>query len=221
MPAEKSGQETFDFEHGHAFGDHIERFNPAFTKVLVRYNPDGPKGNAIQQTRLKRLSDWLHARGRLFLFELLVPATSEQRNAMDGDIDRYDRELRPGLMIRTIAELQGAGVEPDIWKVEGLDAREDCVRLSEQARTGGRDRVACVVLGRGASDARLAHWLQVAATVQGFRGFAVGRTIWQEALEAFRDGAIGREQASRHIADRYSNTIATFSAARRDSPGSA
>ena len=41
MPVEKSGQNEFDFEYGDQFGEHIERFDPDFSKVLVRYNPDG------------------------------------------------------------------------------------------------------------------------------------------------------------------------------------
>ncbi|HET8978740.1 MAG TPA: DUF2090 domain-containing protein, partial [Solirubrobacteraceae bacterium] len=38
MPVEKSGQNEFDFEYGADFGAHIERFDPNFSKVLVRYN---------------------------------------------------------------------------------------------------------------------------------------------------------------------------------------
>src|SRR5205807_1712762 len=40
LPVEKSGQDEFDFEYGDDFGAHIERFDPDFSKVLVRYNPD-------------------------------------------------------------------------------------------------------------------------------------------------------------------------------------
>ncbi len=55
-------------------------FDPDFSKVLVRYNPDDPdtEMNKRQLDRLKTLSDWLHANDRKFLFELLVPATDEQ-----------------------------------------------------------------------------------------------------------------------------------------------
>src|ERR687884_354487 len=75
MPVEKSGQNEFDFEYGDDFGAHIENFDPAFSKVLVRYNPDGDAEiNKRQLERLKRLADWLHEHDRIFLFELLVPA---------------------------------------------------------------------------------------------------------------------------------------------------
>src|ERR671923_1562388 len=127
MPVEKSGQNEFDFEYGEQFGEHIEKFDPDFSKVLVRYNPDDPdtEMNRRQLDRLKRLSDWLHAHDRKFLFELLVPATEDQLDSAGGDTDRYDAELRPELMRRAIEELQDYGIEVDIWKIEGVDSRED------------------------------------------------------------------------------------------------
>ena len=122
MPAEKSGQNEFDFEYGSEFGAHIEAFDPTFTKVLVRYNPEGDGAmNAAQSARLKQLSDWLHHHDRRFLFELLVPAETHQLETVGNDGLRYDRELRPDLMKVAIAELQETGIEPDIWKIEGID----------------------------------------------------------------------------------------------------
>src|SRR5271166_5085008 len=104
MPAERSGQNMFDFQYGDEFGAHIERFDPDFTKVLVRYNPDGDAAGNLEQTgKLKRLSDWLKAHDRKFLFELLVPAEDFQLASVDGDTERYDTELRPELMRRAIA----------------------------------------------------------------------------------------------------------------------
>ena len=160
MPAERSGQNMFDFQYGDDFGEHIERFDPDFTKVLVRYNPDGDAdANREQLAKLLRLSDWLKAHERKFLFELLVPAEDAQLRSVGGDSDRYDAELRPELMRRAIAEIQDAGIEVDIWKIEGVEQRADCEMLVAQARCGGRDGVACVVLGRGADDAKVDHWL--------------------------------------------------------------
>ena len=125
MPVEKSGQNEFDFQYGEAFGEHIEKFDPAFSKVLVRYNPDDPDTvmNQRQLGRLKELADWLHDHDRKFLFELLVPATDEQLASVGGDTERYDAELRPELMRRAIAETQDFGCEVDIWKIEGVDTR--------------------------------------------------------------------------------------------------
>jgi myo-inositol catabolism protein IolC len=211
MPAERSGQEMFDFQYGEEFGAHIERFDPDFTKVLVRYNPDGDAAaNDEQIVKLRRLSDWLHGRGRKFLFELLVPATEAQLEAVGGAGDRYDAELRPELMRRTIAACQEAGIEVDVWKIEGVDERADCEMLVAQARTGGRDGVVCVVLGRGADDAKVDHWLGEAAPVEGFIGFAIGRSIWWEPLKAYVEGKIERGAAAERIAENYVRFVKVY-----------
>jgi 5-dehydro-2-deoxygluconokinase len=212
MPVEKSGQDEFDFEYGEDFAAHIERFDPDFSKVLVRYNPDGDADmNRRQLERLKRLADWLHDNRRRFLFELLVPATDDQLQAVGGDDDRYDAELRPELMRRAIAEIQDFGVEVDIWKIEGVDERSDAETLSKQARSGpGREGVVCVLLGRGASDEKVDHWLRVAAPVEGFIGFAIGRSIWWDALKGSIDGSLEREAAAQQVADNYRRFIRVY-----------
>ena len=205
MPVEKSGQEEFDFEYGDDFAAHIEQFDPDFSKVLVRYNPDGETElNERQLGRLKRLSDWLKERDRKFLFELLVPATDEQLASVDGDSDRYDAELRPEAMRQTIEAIQQFGIEVDVWKIEGVDERSDAQMLAEQTRSGsGREGVKCVVLGRGASNEKVDQWLQAAAPVEGYIGFAIGRSIWWDALKGFLEKQLERETAADQIADNY------------------
>jgi myo-inositol catabolism protein IolC len=213
MPAEKSGQNEFDFEYGADFGEHILSFDPDFTKVLVRYNPDDPDTamNQRQLGRLKELSDWLHERDRKFLFELLVPATDAQLESVGGDSDRYDAELRPELMRRTIEEIQNAGIEVDIWKIEGVDAQSDAEMLAEQTRAGaGRENVKCVLLGRGASTEKVEHWLRTAAPVEGFIGFAIGRSIWWDALKGFLDKSLERSAAASQIADNYLHFVQVY-----------
>jgi myo-inositol catabolism protein IolC len=215
MPVEKSGQNEFDFEYGEEFGAHIEKFDPDFSKVLVRYNPDDdPEMNARQLARLKRLSDWLHERDRKFLFELLVAATDAQLARVGGDSNRYDAELRPGLMREAIAEIQGAGIEVDIWKIEGVDDRADAAMLAEQTRSiPGQEAVTCVVLGRGASEAKVAQWLEQAAPVDGFVGFAIGRSIWWDPLAAFLANDLPRTDAAAQIADNYLRFVRVYEGA--------
>jgi myo-inositol catabolism protein IolC len=211
MPVEKSGQEEFDFQYGDEFGGHIETYDPNFSKVLVRYNTEGDQVmNERQAGRLKRLGDWLHEHGRLFLFELLVPATPGQIEAAGGDEQRWDSEERPKLMKVAIEELQEAGIEPDIWKIEGIDRREDCEMISATTRRDGRDGVACVVLGRGADDAAVDHWLETGSGVPGYIGFAIGRSIWWDPLKGFVDGNLGREEAAKQIAANYRRFIDVY-----------
>ena len=212
MPVEKSGQNEFDFDYGDDFGAHIEKFGLDFSKVLVRYNPeDDPELNERQFRRLKTLADWLHEHDRRFLFELLVPATDDQLAKAGGDSDRYDSELRPELMRRTIEEAQNYGIEVDVWKIEGVDAREDAVMLAGQARSGeGREGVTCVLLGRGASTEKVEQWLRAASTVDGFIGFAIGRSIWWDALKSFLAEELDREAAATQIADNYLHFLGVY-----------
>jgi 5-dehydro-2-deoxygluconokinase len=215
-PVERSGQDEFDFEYGVDFARHIEAFDPTFCKVLVRYNPEGDKDlNRRQAERLKRLSDYLAERKRSrLMFELLVPAEKAQLDRLKGDKKRYDLELRPRLMVQAIGELQGTGVDPDVWKIEGLAGREDCQAIVAAARAGGRDQVGCIVLGRGESHDRVHEWLATAAGVTGFIGFAVGRTVFWDPLVAWRNDRTTRGQAIAEIARRYREFVDVFDAAR-------
>ena len=216
MPVEKSGQEVFDFEYGNDFPAHIEQFDPDFTKVLVRYNPEGDRrDNRTQLDRLRRLSDWLHQHERKFLFELLVPATDEQEQQTEGDASRYDDELRPELQRRAIQEIQDYGIEVDIWKIEGLNRQEDCEKIAQTARRDGRDGVVCVVLGRGADDEQVDRWLRAGAPVEGYVGFAIGRSIWWDALKGFLADELAREDAARQIAENYLRFVEVYSQSER------
>lgn len=211
-PAEKSGQEEFDFEYGDDFAAHIELFHPTFCKVLVRYNPEGDQAlNRRQSARLKRLSDYLHGSSQsLFMFELLVPAEKSQLDEFKGDKKAYDLDLRPSLMVQAIQDLQEAQVEPDVWKIEGLDRRQDCEKVVSVARRDGRDDVGCIILGRGEDDKKVREWLATAASVPGFVGFAVGRTDFWEPLVGWLAKKITREGAVAEVARRYREFVDIF-----------
>jgi len=216
MPVEKSGQNEFDFEYGDAFGEKIEEFDPDFSKVLVRYNPEGDRElNERQIVKLRRLSEWLHEHHRKFLFELLVPAEAAQLESVGGSEERYDTELRPQLMLEAILQLQNGGVEADIWKIEGIEDREACREIAELARREGRDRVSCVVLGRGASDAKVDEWLRAAAGLEGYIGFAIGRSIFADAVKAYAADPDGfdREAAVEQIAGNYRRFVDVYEGA--------
>jgi myo-inositol catabolism protein IolC len=211
-PAEKSGQEEFDFEYGEDFAKHIEAFQSTFCKVLVRYNPEGDQVlNMRQAARLRRLSEYLHSKSdSLFMFELLVPAEKTQLDRFQGDKKAYDLDLRPRLMVETIEQLQDAGVEPDVWKIEGLDSRKDCENIVAAARRGGRDKVGCIILGRGENDQKVREWLATASGVLGFIGFAVGRTSFWDSLVNWREKKITREDAVNDIVRRYREFVKIF-----------
>lgn len=201
---EKSGKEEFDFEYGVDFQSHILTIKPEFVKALVRYNPDSDAAlNRRQAIRLRTLSDFCHKHGFRFMFELLVPATPGQLDQLGGSRSRYDLELRPKLMLNTLSELQAQGVEPDIWKVEGLPSTEEYAKLAEQACRGDRKAVALIVLGRSESKHTVISWLKAAAPLPQYKGFAIGRTIWLDPLTKVRRRELSPLDASKAIAEQF------------------
>ena len=183
IPVEKSGEKLFSLEYGGDTAAHVAATKPDWVKVLVRMNPEDDD-NDVQLERLAALSRWLHDTGTPFLYELLVPASDKQLAAVGGDTDAYDRDVRPGLVVDVIRANQRAGVEPSLWKIEGLETADAAREVVAAARADGRGEVACIVLGRDAPRDRLDHWLTVAAGVDGFVGFAIGRSIWEDAVKA-------------------------------------
>lgn len=211
---EKSGQDEFDFEYPN-YQEHIEKFQPDIVKVLVRYNPEGDRTlNERQASKLAELSRYLDKANKKYMFELLVPATPEQLTRCAGDKASYDLNVRPELMVKAIQELQNQGIEADIWKLEGLDKREDFERVCAAARAGGRTHVGCIVLGRGENEAKVREWLKVGANVEGVIGFAVGRTVFWEPLKLYREKKCTREEASQRMATTYGSLCKLWLEAR-------
>jgi len=216
-PVEKSGQDEFDFDYGADFAKHIEIVKPTFCKALVRYNPGGDAAlNARQTDRLRFLSKYLHEQRGLFMFELLVPPEPEQLTSVGGKMSSFDHELRPNLMVEAIRTLQDAGVEPDVWKIEGLDTLTDWNQVVAAVQRNGREHVGTIVLGRGESEEKVIEWLRIAAAVPGCKGFAVGRTSFWQALTDWRDGRLSPSEAASQIADRYASWVSTFEQARSE-----
>ena len=210
-PVEKSGQKVFDFEYGDQFGEKINEVGADFVKILVRWNPDDDEETReTQGSRIKELSDWLSENGKKFLLEFLVPATEEQLASVENDQARYDSEIRPKLAVRVVEEMRERGADPDIWKIEGLDTTEDCEKVAAAIKTGDRENVMAVVLGRGASDEKVNEWLRAGSSVDGYRGFAIGRSIFWNALKGFHEGEKTREEAVNEIAESYLGFLSVY-----------
>lgn len=213
MPVERSGREWFELEYGDDWLAHVDAFDPDWVKVLVRDNSAFDAARREQQASdLAAVSAALHDAGRPFLVELLVPGTDDQ----EASVEDYDRDLRPDLVVQELEYLQDHGVEADVWKLEGLDTRADAERVVATARRGGRDTVQCIVLGRDAPEEQLDHWLRTAAPVDGFVGFAIGRSNWEEPLEDVVREHLDTEAAEQLIAANYRHFVDTWLEARGD-----
>lgn len=205
---EASGRDEFELEYGADAVAHLQALDPGYAKVLVRCNPGGDAdANARQHETLAHVSALVKPLASRFLFELLVPPTSAQLDAVGGDRDRYDAELRPQLTIEAIAAFQRAGVEADLWKLEGFETVEQSAAVAAQAVAP------CIVLGRNAPRERVDHWLSVAAAAPGWQGFAIGRSIWWQAVSGFLHDGLPREQAIDQIATEYARAIDVYLAA--------
>lgn len=202
VPVERSGREEFELEFGDDWVAHVRRSRPDFAKILVRDNPGFPGAQRREQlTRLHAVSEALQAAGVPLIYELLVPPTDKQHRA--GDADSYDRDVRPALVEQVIADNHDAGVEPALWKVEGLETADAAQAIVRVAKSGGRDDVGVIVLGRDAPPERLTHWLEVAAPIPGFVGFAIGRSIWEGAIGAHQRGELDDDAATEAIRREY------------------
>jgi myo-inositol catabolism protein IolC len=203
MPLEASGKDWFEFAYGDDWKTHAGYFATDHAKVLIRDNPELAVPDRLQQAeRLKVVSAWAAETKRSLIVELLVPATAEDLRSVGGDKVRYDDELRPKLTLDVIAFLQDHGADPALWKVEGMDKSADAAAVADLARRGGRT-ADCIVLGRHASKEDLDRWLDVAAPLPGYVGFAIGRSIWWDPLAGHFAGSIGTDVARHQIAENY------------------
>ncbi len=210
-PVEKSGQKVFDFEYDNQYGEKINEVGADFVKILVRWNPDDDEGTReTQGNRVKELSDWLSKNDKKFLLEFLVPATEEQLASVENDQARYDSEIRPKLAVKVVQEMRERGADPDIWKIEGLETVEDCENVAAAIKTGDRENVMAVVLGRGASDEKVNEWLRAGSSVDGYRGFAIGRSIFWNALKGYHEGEKTKDEAVEEIAESYLGFLSVY-----------
>ncbi len=164
----------------------------------------------IRDVHLRQLFTDDPRRGERLTVEAVGLYLDSELEELHGDQRAYDRSRRPRHMVDAIHALQDAGVEPDVWKVEGLDRTEDCAAVVAAARRAGRAGVGCIVLGRGEDEAKVESWLSTAAGVPGFIGFAVGRTTFWDALVGWRDGRTTREAAIAEVARRYTRWCQLF-----------
>jgi myo-inositol catabolism protein IolC len=206
MPAEVSGSDRLRFEYGDDFPRHIEAFDPDWVKVLLRFNPADPADLQQDQiTTLRRLNDWVADHRRHWMLELLVPPTREQLTAHD-DQALFDARERPGLTVQVVKTLTDGGIDPRIWKLEGYETADgaqlvlDAVRAADPASS-------CIVLGRNAPQRQVDHWLDVAAPLEGYVGFAIGRSIWDDPLADLRAGRSDQEATENQISERYAGFV--------------
>ncbi len=204
LTAEKSGQKEFTFEYADDFEKHIKKYKPPFVKALIHYNPnDDPLSKMRQQQKLEMLSNYCHENSYKFLLEVLISPTDSQIKEVNGNNDLYDAQVRPNLTVKAIEELQNAKVEPDIWKIEGMDNEDSYKIVALQVQKEERHNVGIVVLGRAENQDKVEKWIRSGNKIKGVIGFAVGRTVFWEPLIGYKNGKIEKEKAIEIIANNF------------------
>ena len=201
---EKSGQESFEFEYGDKFSEHLLKLKPEWAKALVRYNPASIEINIKQREVLKKLYDFCAGNGIKMMVEPLIIPTKEQLDEVSGDKKVFDFSVRPTLMPILVQEFYESGIFPQVWKIEAVETRRDWQKIIEAVTgKGSRKDSHLIVLGRGESWEKVVDWLKLASHFKEIIGFAVGRTVFWEPLVSFQKKELTRDEAVSEIAKRY------------------
>lgn len=196
VPVEKSGQKTFDFNYGKNFPEHIEKFNPDFVKVLLHFNPKNGAENEKSLKNLRILNNYLSAKEYRFLLEVLIDPTEKQLKEYGKK--KFNTGIRPLLTVEAIKQLHNAGIYPSVWKLEGYEKKESYKLISAEIGDGK-----IIILGRSESMEKVLKWINIGCKNDKVIGFAVGRTIFMNALKKYYAKKISRESAIKIMANRY------------------
>ena len=211
MPIEASRTKILQLQYPDDYRERFERLDPQCVKALAFHNPaDDTERKNVQLSLLRQINDFARDQGRDFLLEVLIMPTPEQLEQSGGDTSGFRDALFPELMVESISEMQDAGIEPDVWKIEGLETVEGTTSVGAQATSGGRDAVRCIVLGSGETQEKVTGWLANASVVPTFSGLAVGRTVWREPIADMLAGRVTREVALRAMAHSFAALIDAF-----------
>ncbi len=190
VPADDPTQDRFALVDGDGFGAAIEQLAPDLTAVRLRWHPDDePEVKKGQALGLTRLAAWLHETDRSLVIDLAVVATEADLAAVDGDPDRFARELRPERTRDAIVEIRDLGVEADLWAVDARAA--DLDELAAVVVDAGRDHVGFLVRSGGAADAPGVA-TPAGAGAAAYRGVVVEPGRWAAELAALDRGDADR-----------------------------
>ncbi|MBI4924099.1 MAG: 5-dehydro-2-deoxygluconokinase [Devosia nanyangense] len=188
-PIELPGSRPLRFE----FSQDLSRFTEwpvdHCIKVLCFYHPDDAAPlKAEQIERLRQAYDAARRIGRELLIEIIA-----SRNGALGDTT----------VSRVLSELYDAGLKPDWWKLEPQSSRGAWGEIDRVIEARDPYCRGVVLLGLEASEPELERGFAAARSARTVKGFAVGRTIFAEAVRAWLAGTMSDEQAVADMAHRF------------------
>jgi 5-dehydro-2-deoxygluconokinase len=176
-PVEVQGSRPLAFEHGRSVGSNLLSWpKEQIIKCLVQYHPDDePLLRLEQEAQIKGLYDAAQASGHELLLEIIPP--------------KDHPSTYPDVMLRSLKRLYNLGIYPAWWKIEAQTAQvwEQLDALIQERDPYCRG---VVLLGLNAPAPDLADGFRQASKSTTCRGFAVGRTIFNEPSRAWLEGEI-------------------------------
>jgi myo-inositol catabolism protein IolC len=174
-------------------GAHASTCEATYWKTVVSYNPEGDSAsNGRQASRLSWIAERLRHRPRPRLMcDLVVPPTQVQ---LTSGIRTYGRRMLPGLTKRAIAQLLDAGVDPDVWVIEGFEREDEYREVVKTAARGGRP-ARSFVRAAGHSDSTTRDLMSVGLSVPGILGVVLPRAPFWESAVAWMSGRTTRAVA--------------------------
>ena len=205
---EKSGQPALVFQHND-WQNRVLTNKPQWIKTLVRYNPTASRADLdATLVNLKIVSDFAHEHSIPFMIEPLVQPTEPQKEISD-----FDHTMRPDLTVQMIHEIYSAGIAPTVWKIEGSDSAEFYTKSADAITSHDTD-ARIVVLGRNETLEQVCEWLTVGAQNDFVIGFAVGRTVFLDAIKKYLSGEMTNEDAIKQIGENYFKLYQAFTNAK-------
>ena len=168
-------------------------------KCLVQYHPDDAIGNRLEQeAQIRALYDAVQASGHELLLEIIPSRTLP---------------CEPDTILRALKRLYNLGIFPEWWKLEPMDAAQ---WAKIDALIGERDPYCrgVVLLGLNADFDVLADAFRKARGSATCRGFAVGRTVFQEPSAKWLSGVIDDAALKRAIRTNFEALIDAWQEAR-------
>ncbi|MDP2147189.1 MAG: PfkB family carbohydrate kinase, partial [Pseudomonas sp.] len=200
-PVEVQGSRPLAFEHGRSIGSNLIAWpQEQIIKCLVQFHPDDePLLRLEQEAQLKALYQAAQTSGHELLLEV-VPPKDHPSNY-------------PDVLYRSLKRLYNLGIYPAWWKIEAQSA-EQWRQLDELIEERDPYCRGVVLLGLNASAQALAEGFQQASQSRTCRGFAVGRTIFQEPSRAWMAGEIDDETLIQQVQQTFEQLIQAWRSSR-------
>lgn len=201
-PVERQNSRPLTFEHGRSVGSNLTQWpSEQIIKCLVQFHPDDPPLLRLEQeAQLQSLYQAAQTSGHELLLEVIPP--------------KQHASQRPDVLYRAIKRLYSIGIYPDWWKIEAQPAAvwqqlDDLIQSHDPYCQG------VLLLGLNAPVDQLAEDFRQSAESRVCRGFAVGRTIFQQPSRAWLAGEINDKQLISEIRTTYQSLIQAWCKARQ------